>query len=76
VTPAALAVVAEKAVRFGADLRPGQAAWSALYDVDERLACQIQGTASDPYHDDTNLPRFWLAVTEAALDQDYEEETA
>lgn len=77
-TPAALAVLAEKAVQFGAiaGVRTGQAAWTALHEVDDRLANRITGTASDPYFDDDNLPRFWQAVTEAALDQDPEEEVA
>lgn len=75
-TPAALALLAQKAVEFAAieGVRVGQAAWVALIEVDEPLALRMQGTASDPYFEDDRLPMFWQAVTDAALDQDYEEE--
>ena len=71
-TPAALAVLADKAVEFSAieGVRVGQAAWVALIEVDERLANRIQGTASDPFFEDDRLPMFWQAVTEAALEMD------
>jgi hypothetical protein len=76
VTPAALALLAEKAVARHGLLRPGQAAMTALIEVDQPLAERINGTLSDPYFDDDNLPRFWLAVTEAALDPEPEQEVA
>lgn len=68
-TPTALAVLAERAVKLRAEgQRAGQAAYNALWEVDAVLADRIAGTLSDPYVDDDVLPLFWLAVTEAALE--------
>ena len=85
-TPTGLAVLASRAAELGrpvpgvefGPMRPGQAAWHALYEVDEALAERIKGTASDPYSDDALLPEFWAAVTEAALEPEWrdEQETA
>lgn len=74
-TPAALAVLATRAAELSRPapgteyrMRAGQAAWYALNEVEESLAKGIQNTESDPYYDDDNLPMFWQAVTEAALE--------
>ena len=70
-TPAALAVVAERAASLGGPdgfMRPGQAAYTALYEVAPTLAESLAGGPNDPYHDDTRLPLFWAFVVESALE--------
>ena len=47
------------------DMREGQAAYSALYDVDPNMANTVTDNPdADPFYDDANLFAFWMLVGE------------
>lgn len=47
------------------EMREGQAAYTALHDVDPRMANIVADTPdADPFYDDANLFAFWMLVNE------------
>lgn len=44
--------------------RRGQTAFNALAVFDPDIADEVYSSGLDPYHDDGNLPAFWVYVME------------
>jgi hypothetical protein len=57
------------------DMREGQAAYTALHDIDPRMAGIVADTPdADPFYDDANMRAFWRLLSELiAAEQVFEE---